>query len=301
MTEPQRQALDALYLAEGWTDASGNHLEPVESDWVVSAYRDAHVFSPGGGRRANLLWLVRAEQRDPGAGLRAGRRRGLTGALSARGCRAPLAGSRSQSPTECTNETTAQHVVMDVTSLLSPHAATLQSWSCAVPEYLELPRALDEWLPTETGAKLHVLSPDAYVPYGYDPASRQRLRPAALCSTPGRVVRLDDEGLRLPEGLRGRLTSGGFWQAAVSSFDVIEHDTDTATYGELYEVLWLLCDIRRGWLICPAEHLARRLAAKGLNTEPRFYFALLAGYQGIDGLCGPCCARLPARDMDSLA
>jgi len=62
MTEPQRQALDALYLAEGWTDASGNHLEPVESDWVVSAYRDAHVFSPGGGRRANLLWLVRAEQ-----------------------------------------------------------------------------------------------------------------------------------------------------------------------------------------------------------------------------------------------
>ena len=190
---------------------------------------------------------------------------------------------------------------MDVTRWLSPHAATLASWGCAVPEHLDLPRPLDEWLPTETGTKLHVRSPDTYVPPDWSPDWPRPLRSAALCSTSGRVVRLDDEGWRLPDVLRGRATAGSFWQGAVGSFDLIEHDTDPGTSSDLDNTLWLLGDIWRGRIIYVAERLADRLAAVGLNAEPRFYFALLAGRQGIDGLCGLCCARLATRDLDSRA
>lgn len=62
MSTPE-QALGAFnaWLAEHGLRASTS----TGSDWTITAYRDAFVFSPSGGRRSNRLYVVRGSEVQP--------------------------------------------------------------------------------------------------------------------------------------------------------------------------------------------------------------------------------------------
>lgn len=63
MNTPQQDALCVLnqWLANEGRDTSHSS----ESAWSVTAFKDAFVFSPSGGKRANRLYLVLGERVVP--------------------------------------------------------------------------------------------------------------------------------------------------------------------------------------------------------------------------------------------
>lgn len=49
----------ALAVLNVWLSDQGNDTSAsTEESWNISEYRDAYLFSPSGGRRSNVLYLV---------------------------------------------------------------------------------------------------------------------------------------------------------------------------------------------------------------------------------------------------
>lgn len=62
MTTPE----EALGTLNAWLAEHGQGASTFgQNDWAISAYREAFLFSPSGGRRSNRLYLVRGIEVTP--------------------------------------------------------------------------------------------------------------------------------------------------------------------------------------------------------------------------------------------
>ena len=60
------QRSKALVTLNAWLVQRDQSIQSSdEGDWAITEYRDAFVFSPAGGRRSNLLYVVRGDRVEP--------------------------------------------------------------------------------------------------------------------------------------------------------------------------------------------------------------------------------------------